>query len=201
MPVDDDQLQSTKLEALGRLAGGVAHDFNNLLTVIEGYARMLRDEPDLSQAEAVEYVDEIIRAANRASDLTRLVGLLGGITPGGDLISFPGSGVFNFRASARFIFKATLNLRNSYWQSDLTKTEFASVQQVNDRAYYKQGNTWVDSRAPETAPAAAPDRIVQIGTPEFAALVDELAAAGRLSALSLRGEILMELGGKRVLVR
>ncbi len=71
MPVDDDRLQSTKLEALGRLAGGVAHDFNNLLTVIEGYARMLRDEPDLAQAEAVEYVDEIIRAANRASDLTR----------------------------------------------------------------------------------------------------------------------------------
>ena len=71
MPVDDDQLQSTKLEALGRLAGGVAHDFNNLLTVIQGYARMLRDEPDLSQADAVEYVDEIIRAANRASDLTR----------------------------------------------------------------------------------------------------------------------------------
>ncbi len=71
MPVDDDQLQSTKLEALGRLAGGVAHDFNNLLTVIEGYARMLRDEPDLARAEAVEYVDEIIRAANRASDLTR----------------------------------------------------------------------------------------------------------------------------------
>jgi two-component system cell cycle sensor histidine kinase/response regulator CckA len=32
---------------------------------------MLRDEPDLAQAEAVEYVDEIIRAANRASDLTR----------------------------------------------------------------------------------------------------------------------------------
>lgn len=71
MAVDDDQLQSTKLEALGRLAGGVAHDFNNLLTVIEGYARMLRDEPDLAHAEAVEYVDEIIRAANRASDLTR----------------------------------------------------------------------------------------------------------------------------------
>ena len=42
---------------------------------------------------------------------------------------------------------------------------------------------------------------MEIGTPEFAALVDELAATGRLSSLSLRGEILMEVGGQRVLVR
>jgi Ca-activated chloride channel family protein len=95
-----------------------------------------------------------------------------------------------------------LNLRNSYWSSDLSRTEFANVQQICDRAYYKKGERWIDSKAPsETAAAAPPDRVVEIGSPEFASIVDQLAANGRLATLSLRGEILMELNGQRILVR
>jgi signal transduction histidine kinase len=61
--------QSQKLEAIGRLAGGVAHDFNNLLTAISGFAELL--EADLEEgAGRIEDVREIRRAASRASELT-----------------------------------------------------------------------------------------------------------------------------------
>jgi len=59
--------QSQKMEALGRLAGGVAHDFNNILMVIKGYGEMafrMAVEPMRSQ------IQEIRNAADRAADLT-----------------------------------------------------------------------------------------------------------------------------------
>ncbi len=69
--------QSQKMEAIGRLAGGVAHDFNNLLTAIGGYARLL--ESDLAAGSgSAEDAAEIRRAADRAAVLTaRLLAFAG----------------------------------------------------------------------------------------------------------------------------
>ncbi|HVX65409.1 MAG TPA: ATP-binding protein [Bryobacteraceae bacterium] len=62
--------QSQRMEAVGRLAGGVAHDFNNLLTVITGYAYMLVE--DLAGDPACRAnAEEILRAVDRASALTK----------------------------------------------------------------------------------------------------------------------------------
>jgi PAS domain S-box-containing protein len=68
--LEEQLMQAQKMEAVGRLAGGVAHDFNNLLTAIGGYAEFaaerVRDDP-----EASKDIAEITKAAQRAHDLTR----------------------------------------------------------------------------------------------------------------------------------
>jgi signal transduction histidine kinase len=61
--------QSQKMEAIGRLAGGISHDFNNLLTVIQGYGQLLADKT--SDPKQASEIREVLQAADRASLLTR----------------------------------------------------------------------------------------------------------------------------------
>jgi two-component system, cell cycle sensor histidine kinase and response regulator CckA len=67
--LEEQLMHAQKMEAVGRLAGGVAHDFNNMLTVIAGYNQMMLDH--LSPLDPVRgYAEEVLKAADRAAALT-----------------------------------------------------------------------------------------------------------------------------------
>jgi two-component system cell cycle sensor histidine kinase/response regulator CckA len=70
LALQDQLAQAQKMDAIGRLAGGVAHDFNNLLTAIVGHAELLHDSVPAG-TEASQDLAEIEKAAERAAGLTQ----------------------------------------------------------------------------------------------------------------------------------
>ncbi len=68
--LEQQLVQSQKMEAIGQLAGGIAHDFNNILTAIMGYANLLLlDIPENSPL--MDHAEHILSSAERAANLTR----------------------------------------------------------------------------------------------------------------------------------
>ncbi len=66
---EEAQRRSMKLEALGKLSGGIAHDYNNLLGIIMGYTELLKDETE-QQPELANYVEQIEKATDNGVKLT-----------------------------------------------------------------------------------------------------------------------------------
>ena len=68
--LEEQLLQAQKMEAVGRLAGGVAHDFNNMLTAIKSYSELVLSDM-VPGSSATADMREIIKAADKATALTR----------------------------------------------------------------------------------------------------------------------------------
>ncbi len=111
---------------------------------------------------------------------------------------------FNDRKS-----KSTVDLRNGFvdvaaGNDKLARVEIATVQQVGDRAFFCNQGQWVDSKIiglPALPAAAEPLPLVELGSPAWHTLVDELVADGRAALLTLRGDVVLDHRGRRLLVR
>lgn len=84
----EEQLRrSQKMDALGKLTGGVAHDYNNMLGVVLGYSELL-EEKLTGQPKLVSYIQEIMHAGERGAKLTKkLLSFSSQTSRGGDVVN------------------------------------------------------------------------------------------------------------------
>ncbi len=100
--------------------------------------------------------------------------------------------------------KSTLDYRNGFVDAKLARVESATVQQLCDRAFFQNRGQWVDARLinkPGEVAVPAIDETIELGSPAWHHLVDELIEEGRAALVSMRGDILLEHRGRRLLVR
>jgi len=94
-----------------------------------------------------------------------------------------------------------LNYDNAYWDENNALVSNYGVQQICDRAFFLQGDQWIDSRIISGGQSLQPEREIEFGSEEHAVMLDVLMAQGRQGLLALPGNTLLQYQGKAVLVR
>ncbi|MCZ6599196.1 MAG: VIT domain-containing protein [Planctomycetota bacterium] len=94
-----------------------------------------------------------------------------------------------------------LNRANAYLNANMDKVSHKRVQQVSDRSFFKRHGNWVDARLFRLGPDVEVAEVLVVGTKAHRDLVDRLVAENRQGILALRGNILMELDGRAVLIQ
>ena len=166
-----------------------------------------------------ELVDEIIRLSTEFGILTEYTSFLA--LEGTDLGAFAangevayglykdrgqntrsGMGGVNQSLNNKFYFgQSSMNRGNWFLDANMDRVSISNVQQVNDLAFYNRNGRWIDSRLAEQSKDIKPDREIKIGSPEHLELARRLTKTGRNGAVSLRGEILIQVDGKSFLLK
>ena len=93
------------------------------------------------------------------------------------------------------------NRRNYFYDQNMNRVQVTRVQQINDRAFFQQGNRWIDGNAVNGRSRVEPDRTITAGSPEFLQLLERMVAENRQGALSMSGEILLHVDGRNILIK
>ncbi len=96
--------------------------------------------------------------------------------------------------------QSKLNYDNRLVNDKLQQVEFTSVQQICDRAFFNRGNRWIDSSLVAAKQSLEPEKIIAYGSPEHLDLIRQLTEENRVGILSLKGEILIDHNGQRILI-
>jgi hypothetical protein len=146
-------------------------------------AFLAREGTDLTRRELV------LREAGR-NFITRAVGVRSGI------------GAVNQSINNDYNrYQDNLNYSNGYFDENMNRVSITTVQQVNDRAFFHRNGRWVDSRLVDREDTVKPGRVIEFGSEAFRALAQRLAEQSRQGAISLAGDILLQVDGEPILVK
>lgn len=165
-----------------------------------------------------ELVDEIVRLSTRwgiLTEYTSFIALEPGLATAGRAVQVEealkrlgergadraGAGGMSQVANTSGMQSGAADPKRQAWlDADMNEVEVTTVTQVADQTFYRRGNRWVYGRV-QAKPDAEPDEIVEVGTTRFNEVLGTLRAQNLLGVLALEGEVEVQMGAKRVLIR
>ncbi len=97
--------------------------------------------------------------------------------------------------------QTSLTRSNGYYDQNMQRVEIKTVQQIQDRTFFRRANRWVDARLLEREKDIKPDKVIEFGTNEFDEFVEKLVSEGRQGLLALKADLLLIQDGKVILVK
>ena len=97
--------------------------------------------------------------------------------------------------------QTSLNYGNVFYNERMERVSIATVQQINDLAYYRRANRWVDSRLVQKESEIKPAKVIQFGSKEYIELAEKLAKQNRQGSIAFAGDILLLIDGEPVLIK
>ncbi len=111
-----------------------------------------------------------------------------------------GAGSYNQEDNNQFMRgQHALNGRNWYVDENLNRVSVSNVQQVNDLAFYRRGEQWVDSRV-VARDELTPSVEITFGSPAYFRLVEKLATVGRNGAVALHGDVVLQVDDELIVI-